>query len=204
MIDEAGAFRFEASAQPALLQLIEGGTAAGHSVGVSSPFRSYPTQLEMWNAVTEIGRTARPGHSEHQIGTAVDLAFQTVEAERWLADHAHEYGFALSFPPGTEKQTGIRYESWHYRYVGSEVAAETFAQSVSVAQYLRAHPELARFGDCRDCPSAESWQDCGALDAAGICEGDVLRWCLDGAAAAVDCTTTGLVCSVEAGEANCN
>jgi len=60
--------------------------------------------------------SASPGHSQHQLGTAVD----DTSASWWLRKHAPEYGFVLAYPHGRE--TGYRWEPWHYRYIGTENA----------------------------------------------------------------------------------
>lgn len=73
--------------------------------------------------------SARPGHSEHQLGTTVDLTSADVAGElvtdfgqtpagRWLRDHAHEFGFVMSYPEGKEALTGYMYEPWHFRWLG--------------------------------------------------------------------------------------
>lgn len=73
--------------------------------------------------------SARPGHSEHQLGTTVDITSADVAGElatdfgqtaagRWLRDHAHEFGFVMSYPEGKEAMTGYIYEPWHFRWIG--------------------------------------------------------------------------------------
>ena len=81
--------------------------------------------------------SAPPGHSEHHTGYAIDIAdvtrpdtdlkyaLEETEAYRWLTNHAHEYGFELSFPPGNWQQ--VSFEPWHWRYVGSPRAQAIFA-----------------------------------------------------------------------------
>ena len=116
--------------------------AAGLSVAVSSAYRSYATQastFDSWAARLEaeaaLLRSARPGHSEHQLGTAIDVtspgwdgrfgdwAVETAEG-RWMADGAWRYGFVMSYPAGAQPQTCFGYEPWHYRWIGRAVAAE--------------------------------------------------------------------------------
>lgn len=78
--------------------------------------------------------SARPGHSEHQLGLAVDVrgrdrrhelqpAFATTPVGRWVAAHAHEFGFVVRYPAGQHAVTGYEPEPWHLRYVGLEVAS---------------------------------------------------------------------------------
>jgi len=98
--------------------------------------------------------SAMPGHSEHQLGTAVDFGspeipaltgsttdpfsplFEQTSEGQWLAQHAFEYGFSLSSPPGSEMLTGLAYEPWHYRYVGVEMAAYLHASGNYLYAYL--------------------------------------------------------------------
>lgn len=70
---------------------------------------------------------ARPGESQHHLGTAVDFntlnpADENIPALVWLRQHAEEYGFSLSFPKGkeAENESGYPYEAWHYRYITQE------------------------------------------------------------------------------------
>lgn len=111
-----------------------------------SAYRSYEYQNQVYAAeVQSVGQTqadresARPGHSEHQLGLAVDFttralnfdlnqSFAATPEGRWLAQHAAEFGFVLSYPEGKEDQTGYEYEPWHYRYIGQN-AAQQFVQS---------------------------------------------------------------------------
>ena len=96
---------------------------------------------------------AVPGYSEHHTGLALDLYFivdgKTVYEnedleqypEIWEAIHKKmpEYGFILRYPEGKEKITGVSYEPWHMRYVGSpETAKEITEQGVTLEEYLAA------------------------------------------------------------------
>ena len=80
--------------------------------------------------------SAPPGYSEHHTGYALDigegqnidtyikLEFENTEAYRWLVKNAHKYGFELSFPKNNPQ--GVSYEPWHWRFVGSQKAQDTF------------------------------------------------------------------------------
>lgn len=107
----------------------------GTNLVVASSYRSYDYQVEVWNrtvksdglAATEAS-VAPPGHSQHQLGTAVDFgpiseAFAQTKASSWLATNARRFGFSLSYPKGLTAITGYEWESWHYRYIGKEAAA---------------------------------------------------------------------------------
>lgn len=105
---------------------------------------------------------APPGHSQHQLGTAVDLSswevnyalnptFAETEAGRWLEAHAWEYGFVLPYPRNGEERSGYAYEPWHWRWIGRDFAAilqrDNYLQhpSIIVDDYLQAVEELLAF-----------------------------------------------------------
>jgi len=107
----------------------------GVTLVVSSAYRSYEYQHGVYaRIVAEIGQeaadreSAKPGHSQHQLGLAVDFgsiddSFARTEASRWLVAHAGRFGWSLSYPESYEEVTGYRWESWHYRYVGPDLVA---------------------------------------------------------------------------------
>ena len=79
--------------------------------------------------------------SEHEIGLALDInADQSHSTDNevydWLAENAHKYGFILCYPPDCENITGIDYEPWHYRYVGTETAIEIHEKNITLEEYL--------------------------------------------------------------------
>ena len=84
---------------------------------------------------------ARPGYSEHNTGLAIDLngvldSFDGTDAFRWLDAHAQEYGFILRYPKDKQEITKIKYEPWHYRYVGTEHARAMKQQNLCLEEYL--------------------------------------------------------------------
>jgi D-alanyl-D-alanine carboxypeptidase len=109
--------------------------ADGITLIASSAYRSYDYQEQVYNRIVrEMGQeaadreSARPGFSQHQTGLVVDFgsiddSFALTDEGRWLADNASRFGWSLSFPDGYEAVTGYRWESWHYRYVGKNLAA---------------------------------------------------------------------------------
>lgn len=106
----------------------------GLNIYISSGFRSYSTQNRIYNNyVNRDGvakadtYSARAGHSEHQSGLAFDVniisdAFIGTPEAIWLADHCYEYGFILRYVQGKTDETGYKFEPWHFRYVGNELA----------------------------------------------------------------------------------
>ena len=180
-----------------LAGLLTAARDAGFRIRISSAFRSYREQARLFRSVKERGRAARPGHSEHQIGTAIDLRLPSTLAIEWLAAHAFEHGFALSYPPGKQRLTGYRPEPWHVRFVGRDVAAELHQRGLTLEEMFRGQPDRGQSGDCADCPAAVSRTRCGAVTATGDCRGTVLTWCYDGALAAVDCAVSEQTCARE-------
>ena len=119
---------------------------------LNSGFRTYKNQQGLYNrtrdtrglAVAE-KLSARPGHSEHQLGLAADFSvkgqgcvimvcFGKTEAGIWLADNAHEFGFVLRYPKGYKPSTGFQYEPWHFRYVGVELATEMKTKGIKTLE----------------------------------------------------------------------
>jgi len=119
---------------------------------LNSGFRTYKNQQGLYNrtrdtrglAVAE-KLSARPGHSEHQLGLAADFSvreqgcvimvcFGKTEAGIWLAENAHEHGFILRYPKGYKPVTGFQYEPWHFRYVGIELAVEMKAKGIKTLE----------------------------------------------------------------------
>jgi len=121
--------------------------AQGFTLVVSSAYRSYKYQEDLYNRyVSQMGRSeadrvsARAGHSQHQLGFVVDFgsitnSFASTNESRWLSVNASRFGWSLSYPNGYEHITGYRWESWHYRYVGKEVAAFIDTYFNGIQQY---------------------------------------------------------------------
>jgi D-alanyl-D-alanine carboxypeptidase len=135
------------AAAEALEEMAAAAKADGITLTASSAYRSYAYQEEVYaRNVRESGRetadreSARPGHSQHQTGLAVDFgsitdAFAATSAGRWIAANAGGFGWSLSFPDGYEAVTGYRWESWHYRYVGQDLAAFIDTYFGGIQQY---------------------------------------------------------------------
>ena len=110
----------------------------GIDFDVFSGYRSYYTQQSTYQGwVNRDGQaeadtySARPGHSEHQSGLAADIngygaRFEESAATNWLASNCYKYGFILRYPQGKQGVTGYVYESWHFRYVGTDLATKLY------------------------------------------------------------------------------
>lgn len=201
-----GPWRFDRAARPALEAFLAAASAAGHEVGMGNAFRTYATQAMVWERkLNERGLGARPGHSEHELGLAVDLAYAGGAAdEEWLAAHAHEHGFVLSYPKDSQRVTGFHWEPWHFRYVGTDVAMMLHQRpGLALEELFEEQPALGESGDCSDCPRPESRSTCEGLEDGGACDGEIMRWCFKGAENAVDCRLIAQHCSADAGRRVC-
>ena len=145
----AGKYRVAANTVEPLQDLLAAALAAGFRLRISSAFRSYKEQARLFRTIKERGRAARPGHSEHQLGTTIDLRLPSTNAILWLVDHAFEHGFALSYPPGQQRVTGYRPEPWHVRYVGPELARELHRRGAILEQLFRSDPDSRGVGRLR-------------------------------------------------------
>ena len=116
--------------------------AAGAPIALVSGYRSHAQQEKTFAYWVSIGgyeealrTSARPGHSEHQLGTVIDVTGEggaspweyadwgATPAGAWMAVNAWRYGFVMSYPTAAFDRTCYDYEPWHYRYVGRDLAA---------------------------------------------------------------------------------
>lgn len=133
-----------------LISLMNAAQRNGISLTITSGYRSYDRQEALFHSLKQKNikkglsaseaeketslYCAYPGHSEHQLGTALDIIADgqktlkhTAENKRawqWLAAHAEEYGFVLSYPEGKTECTGYAYEPWHFRWIGKKYAGQ--------------------------------------------------------------------------------
>lgn len=138
--DVGGNQRLRKQAAAALKQMLLAARNEGLTVTPLSGYRSYDTQVRVYgNEVATYGQavadtqSAKPGHSEHQTGLAIDVGgggcgiedcFGDTAEGKWVAANAYKFGFIIRYVSGKEDITGYRYEPWHIRYVGNELALE--------------------------------------------------------------------------------
>lgn len=138
-------------AAEALAEWCNGGRANDVYFYATSAYRPYEAQEELYEGyIKSMGQeqtdavSARPGFSEHQTGYTVDLAathednaadFSETRAYRWANEHCWEYGWLLRYPDGKTSITNYEYESWHYRYVGKDVAAAVHASGLTFDEF---------------------------------------------------------------------
>ncbi len=122
----------------------------GITLIVNSSYRDYGTQKEIYDDYADKNGkeyadkyAARPDYSEHQTGLALDIftpgagmkTFENTDASKWLVNNAYKYGFILRYPAEKEDITGYSYESWHYRYLGRELAKKVYESGLTFDEY---------------------------------------------------------------------
>jgi D-alanyl-D-alanine carboxypeptidase len=132
--------------------------AAGAPFAVQSAYRSYSTQVATFRRWVQLDGyaaallgSARPGHSEHQLGTALDLKtpggpnpwdvadWGQTRAGAWLARNSWRYGWVLSYPKNRVSVTCYQYEPWHFRYYGRIIAGRIHRSGLVARQWLYVH-----------------------------------------------------------------
>lgn len=128
-LNKAG-MKIRPEAYSALNEMAQAALNEGIRLLVSSAYRSYSYQENLFNYWVSVDgleeaerESARPGTSQHQLGTAVDFGsisddFDKTQMGQWIYKNAADYGWSLSFPKGYEDVTGYRWECWHFRYIG--------------------------------------------------------------------------------------
>ena len=136
--------------------------ADGFSLMIGSGYRSANMQSGIFNSLSaSVGyelanqAVAVPGQSEHQSGLAVDLSIRSGECfidecfantndGKWLVDNSYKYGFILRYGQGKESITGYKYEPWHFRYVGIDLATALYEGGLTLDE---AWPYLLKSDD---------------------------------------------------------
>lgn len=128
-LNKAG-MKIRPEAYSALNEIAQAALNDGIRLLVSSAYRSYSYQENLFNYYVNVDgleeaerESARPGTSQHQLGTAVDFGsisddFDKTQMGQWIYKNAADYGWSLSFPKDYEDVTGYRWECWHFRYIG--------------------------------------------------------------------------------------
>jgi D-alanyl-D-alanine carboxypeptidase len=138
------------TAYNAWLDMKSDAAALGLNIWIQSGYRPYSSQVTIYNRYVERdGKdkadtySARPGHSEHQTGLSFDLnsisdAFADTKEGKWVNENAYLYGFCIRFPKDKQDYTGYKYESWHLRYVGTELATKLYNNGdwISLEEYF--------------------------------------------------------------------
>jgi D-alanyl-D-alanine carboxypeptidase len=133
---------------------------AGKPLAVRSTYRSYDYQKALFNSYVRsygyakaVSFSARPGHSEHQMGTTIDFTtapsvplstrFGDSPPGKWIARNGWRYGFIMSYPKGKKSASCYSYEPWHWRYFGRDLAGKIHASGQVPRRYLYENFESA-------------------------------------------------------------
>jgi len=156
-VNDGKEYLLAATAYEKYIQMSEAAKKDGLSLRVVSAYRTEAYQRSLYiNKLNKSGKvyadnySARPGHSEHQTGLAVDISctkvsFENTSEFKWLHNHAHEYGYILRYPKGKEWITGYAYEPWHYRYVGSDAAGIIREEGITYEEYYAKYVSVNEF-----------------------------------------------------------
>jgi D-alanyl-D-alanine carboxypeptidase len=141
-------------AAPDLQQMYKDAKNQNINLMLSSGYRSYDLQNSVYASFVRAqgqkstdSSSARPGHSEHQTGLAIDiepanrnceveLCFENTPEGKWLALNSYKYGFIIRYQKDKENITGYEYEPWHVRYVGKDLAAELHNNNQTLEQFF--------------------------------------------------------------------
>ncbi len=138
-----------------LKAMADAARAAGRPLQITSAYRSYSTQkatFDHWVAVSgkaeALRKSARPGHSEHQLGTTFDFTslggrppweysdWGATAAGSWMAANAWRYGFVMSYPRNSFSKVCYDYEPWHFRYLGRPLARQVHDSGLTLREWL--------------------------------------------------------------------
>lgn len=123
----------------------------GYKIIVVSAYRDYDYQKKLFDGYTQdkglkyaLKCSAKPGHSEHQTGLAIDVMgsnndynlFAESNEFEWMKNNAYKYGFIMRYPEDKQKITSFKYEPWHYRYVGKDVAEYIYKNKLTLEEYF--------------------------------------------------------------------
>lgn len=137
--------------------MCEGAAKDGIKLTAVSAFRDYRYQEKVYfryykrnvplseYQATRDRVSARAGHSEHQTGLAVDVgcdednlleeSFEDTDAGKWVAENCVKYGFILRYPKDKEYITGYKYEPWHFRYLGTDLARKVYESGLTYDEF---------------------------------------------------------------------
>ena len=145
-----GGMKLRKEAKEAFEKLASDALKDNMKIVAMSSYRSYKYQVDLYNKYAKSdGKdaadtySARPGFSEHQTGLCLDIydgeipytSFEKTNEYNWMQKNAYKYGFILRFPKDKTDETGYKFESWHYRYVGVDAAKYIHDNNISFEEY---------------------------------------------------------------------
>ena len=133
------------------VKMSDAASLEGLTLKITTGYRSYNFQSTLYNNYVKADGiknadtySARPGYSEHQLGYSADLTnadlvsfddFENTKEYEWLKENAYKYGFIERYPKNKEYITGYIFESWHYRYVGVDIATYIYENDITYEEY---------------------------------------------------------------------
>ena len=148
---EVGSQKVREVAYNAFLDMWNAANEEGYYLMINSSYRSYEDQEIVYNNYKNSSGerfadsiAARPGSSEHQTGLALDIfsktntnknTFSQTDEAKWLKENAHNFGFILRYPEDKVDITGYSFETWHYRYVGKDIATYIYENDITYEEY---------------------------------------------------------------------
>lgn len=139
-------------------KLVDKAKEKGLTIRAISAYRGYTYQKRLYDKYVEADGvnkadtySARPGFSDHQTGLAIDVDntissfenFTNTKEYQWMLDNSYKYGFILRYPSGKESITTYQFESWHYRYVGLNLAKKIKASNLTFDEYFTRYLALS-------------------------------------------------------------
>ncbi|HOB26499.1 MAG TPA: M15 family metallopeptidase [Bacilli bacterium] len=148
---ESDNIKISSEAYDAFLKMWDAANEEGIYLLIISGYRSYTEQQEVYdeykNSKGEAYADAIASHaqySEHQTGLAIDMyskectsssTFKDSKTYAWLIANSYKYGFILRYPDKKESITGYKYESWHFRYLGVDLATKVYNEGITYDEY---------------------------------------------------------------------
>jgi D-alanyl-D-alanine carboxypeptidase len=150
--------KLRSEAASAVERLFTAAKQQGFSLLGVSAYRSYSDQESLFNSYVKKDGYAKaktysalPGTSEHETGLAIDVTggtgkcpaeecFANSKEAEWLQEHAANFGFIIRYPKGKEAVTGYKYEPWHLRYVGVQIAKDIMSRGITLEEYYHSVP----------------------------------------------------------------
>ena len=141
-------------AADALESMFEAAKKEGLELTAVSGYRSYKRQKSLHDTyVRRQGKaeadsvSAIPGTSEHQTGLAMDISSKSAKFQlepifgetnegKWVAKHAHEFGFVIRYLEDKTETTEYSYEPWHLRYVGNPYATYIYKHHLTLEEAM--------------------------------------------------------------------
>ena len=132
-------------------KMADAASEEGLTIIITTAYRNYNFQATLYNNyVRQDGKeqadtySARPGYSEHQLGYSIDVTnksrvsfgeFENTKEFAWLKENAYKYGFIIRYTDANQYITGYMPESWHYRYVGLDIAKYIYENNITYEEY---------------------------------------------------------------------